>query len=285
MKKHKSIKEVLTKGQLWVNLPAVIIMFGTPLVVFFITSLFFSKNYSLFLAFVGLLFGGVLGGVWWSFLITKWRIWAFKSTQKKDWKELKRKAIEELLIWHDGAFFERTEIRSKKQQKIIKSIDAEIENLPAIFEDDLSIPKATYYFYDRGEIIHNLLTNIILIGVGIFVILKNDILIGIALIGMGIYFFKFKNLKNINNKDVQLSISEIGIDMKFEKFGLIEWGNIEKIAINQKNGYLQLDFRYATKPYNIEFPLNSFKIKDYGDFLKRMDIYLNRNRIQKEKYN
>lgn len=60
--------------------------------------------------------GWVAAWSWWSWQVPKWRIWALRNVT--DWLELKRRAVEDKLIWPDGHFFEKTEIKSAEQREV-----------------------------------------------------------------------------------------------------------------------------------------------------------------------
>ena len=59
----------------------------------------------------------ILAWTAWSVLVPRWRVWAYERVDDLD--ELKRLARERNLIWPDGHFFERTELRSKAQRHLI----------------------------------------------------------------------------------------------------------------------------------------------------------------------
>ena len=57
----------------------------------------------------------------WSLLVVRWRVWAYERVDDLD--ELKMHAVAAGLIWRDGHFFERTEIRSQHQRKRIRDLE------------------------------------------------------------------------------------------------------------------------------------------------------------------
>ena len=59
----------------------------------------------------------------WSVLVPRWRVWAYERVDDLD--ELKRLGFERNLIWPDGHFFERTELRSKAQRHRIAEREEE----------------------------------------------------------------------------------------------------------------------------------------------------------------
>ena len=123
MKQKKSITYIIIVGQLMINVPVTIIMIGFPA---FVGLVILQENSAL-MALLAFVTGFILAWSWWSFTIVRWRIWAFENTAKKDWGDLKWRAIEGYLIWEDGNWYEKTEFRTKTQQEKIIRIDKEIE--------------------------------------------------------------------------------------------------------------------------------------------------------------
>ncbi len=114
MKTEISIDAAINRGHLLVNLPVFIAMFGIP-------SLFHMLDADKKMVLIGLVSGFILGWLVWSCLITKWKIWAYENVANLD--ELKRKAIEEKLIWRDGHIFTKTEIRSRTDKIKLRALE------------------------------------------------------------------------------------------------------------------------------------------------------------------
>lgn len=131
MKEEISVDKAINRGHLMVNVPVFITIIGCPVLSIYLSD----KN---LIPKWGILFGFILGFVlaWllWSFMITKWRIWAFENVRNVH--ELKKRAIQEKLIWNDGNIFEKTEIRSyedKLKLKKLKRNSKKKMNLKKIF--------------------------------------------------------------------------------------------------------------------------------------------------------
>ena len=127
MKKHKSINEVLKKGQISVNLPVTIILVGGLILSIFLLPLILPEEDVGIGILIGVILCFVSAWLWWSYKIVKWRIWAFENTKKYDWNNLKQRAVSQQLIWSDGSIFEKTEIRSKEENQKINKINFEIK--------------------------------------------------------------------------------------------------------------------------------------------------------------
>ena len=116
-----SITKALIVGTIWVNLPVFPMMFLvgflSSLVMTHILSIGTNTPASLLILPIG--FAG--GWLWWSVNVPKWRLWAYERVD--DIPTLKRRAVAVGLIWPDGHFFERTEIKSKEHRQ--REIDLE----------------------------------------------------------------------------------------------------------------------------------------------------------------
>jgi hypothetical protein len=113
----------------------------------------------------GFLGGFVLGWLWWSFAVTRWRIWAY--THVRNIHELMEVAVAEKLIWPKGSFFERTEMRTKAQRELLQQLEARFAT-PDEQEDDPSIPAETVVRYSRVQMGFLLTWGLGMIGFGAY---------------------------------------------------------------------------------------------------------------------
>ena len=109
-----SVDKAIQKGQLLVNLPVVIILFGLIAI-----STELSAQYTFFAVLI-FISAFILAWLYWSFAITKWKLWAYQNVE--DLVELKKAAVKSNLIWADGNFFNKTEIKSKKEELLEKKL-------------------------------------------------------------------------------------------------------------------------------------------------------------------
>ena len=287
MKEYKTIEEVLKKGQTSVNLPIPIIMGLVWLLSWFLGYQVVSKQFQALTLLAGLFLGFILGWAYWSYKIVKWRIWAFENTKKEDWVELKSRAVTQKLIWPDNSIFEKTEIRTNEEKQIIKNINKEIPQIEIntsldIIQNDENLPHASHYYFAKSELILNPILFVVLVAFGIYLIIKGNYIIGVLSIALGIYLFNLKKYRNLWNREIQLSISNQGIDMKFENLGLIEWNNTIDIVIDPENYTLKLGAWKNEEFYNINFPLNGLDIQSTDELLRRINVYLKRNQMKME---
>jgi hypothetical protein len=114
---HLSARTAIVIGTIWVNIPVLPLMF-MPMAIYVIElgpEAHQRATPLLFLWLIGtFLLGFAIAWVWWSTMVPQWRVWAWPRVD--DLAELKRLAIRAGIIWPEGSFFEKTEIRSKSIQ-------------------------------------------------------------------------------------------------------------------------------------------------------------------------
>ncbi|MDN3581486.1 hypothetical protein [Mucilaginibacter flavus] len=124
-----TVDEALKRGQRMVNYPVIAIQ-----VIGYGSAYCLTKFPAIPQWLILILFLFVFIGAWlyWSFKITTWRLWAFEHVDNV--YELKLRAIQGKLIWPDGSFFEKTEIRFAADKKKWAQIQERFDDI----EDDES---------------------------------------------------------------------------------------------------------------------------------------------------
>ena len=125
-----NVKDAIKRGQKMVNAPIFFILFGPPFIAFLLNTKELLPQWTIGVAFAG---GFVLAWLYWSVMITKWRIWAFENVDNPI--TLKHAAIAEKLIWPDGSIFEKTEIRTVNDKIRIEAIKRKLK----LLEDELAV--------------------------------------------------------------------------------------------------------------------------------------------------
>jgi hypothetical protein len=287
MKRYKSIDEVIRRGQIEVNGPVAIIMFGIPIIAILVAPIIIPKEYVGISTVAGLFLGFILAWLWWSYRIVKWRIWAFENTEKSDWHELKERAINQKLIWNDGSIFEKTEIRSREENQKILEINSKVNQVEINkkedelsldgIEDDPLIPSKIEYYYKRVETIMSLVLPILLSLLGIYLIGVDQILIGAISIIMAFYQTNLNRISDVWKKEVQFSIGNNGINFKnLSDLGFLIWEDTQDISVDIENGIFKLDVWRDEKLFEVTLNLNEYQIGDYEEFLRTINIYLKR---------
>ena len=117
-KKPLPIAIAILVGQLIVNLPVMLIILGVYGVGIVLLLVLVDKVPSLqgWLFLVGILvliiLGPLVGWVWWSFSVPRWRRWALQNGAPED--KLQKWAVATGLVWPKGSIFEKTEFRVKE---------------------------------------------------------------------------------------------------------------------------------------------------------------------------
>lgn len=114
--------KAVTHGYWTLNSSVMLVMLGIPLLVWLIAaSLGVSGDWRAIMAASTLLISWPASWLTWSFLVTRWRIWAYERVENLD--ELKAIAVEARLLWPDGHPKGRTEIRTPAQQRRISELE------------------------------------------------------------------------------------------------------------------------------------------------------------------
>lgn len=125
----KAIGKKINKG--------LIVVYG-PLILLVCISVFGSKylakellgipkqNYVIAVTFFGAL---VLGWIWWSYKVVKWKCEAFTDVGIETGIRLYRRAVEVGLIWRTGSIFNKTEIWSTRDKEKWSKIDREVQKI------------------------------------------------------------------------------------------------------------------------------------------------------------
>jgi hypothetical protein len=205
MNETVTVDEAIAKGHRMVNYPVMIIMFGTMGLTFYLG---IQKIFSTWVFPVGFILSFVLAWLCWSVMITKWRLWAFENVRNVH--ELKKRAVQEKLIWADNSIFEKTEIRNSSDKEKLNSLQHKFRQ-EDVFHDDITIPNETIIYYSKGK---NLLEMVIMLGclgLGIYLLLKTDSYILGSILSMAGAYFGFKEYKEVTNTKPQIILSDKGI--------------------------------------------------------------------------
>ncbi|WP_298902346.1 hypothetical protein [uncultured Psychroserpens sp.] len=212
MKQEVSVDKAIKRGHLMINVPVMICLIGSPAAGIYLSAHDYIPNWGLAIAIV---LGIGLGWLFWSIMITKWRIWAFEHVRNVH--ELKERAIHEKLIWGDGHIFERTEIRSKKEQRKLDELNLKFR-ADDLFEEDPSISSVTEIYFSKGHGLFLLIFGIVTLIVSITLLLNESLrsyILGSILLAGGGYFV-FSAIKKLVNNAVQITIDNNGIKLGSE---------------------------------------------------------------------
>lgn len=255
-----------------ITLPGLLILFGVPALSFFLMEESILRTV---IVIVAVVLGIGLSWLWWSIFITKWRIWAFNSTNLEDWPDLKYLAIEHKLIWHDGAIFEKTEIRNRKEKERIHqfaSQTAELEAADNQILDMVSAESVVYKKKKKGWIFLYTVALLLLSALLMNVYYRHYLLSLIFIL----FFFLFGGMEFIKflfNEKFHLSISETGIEIAAGNTEMIPWPSVEYVRLGYDKSFMEIKLK-ESKIRRVEFW--KYDIGDYRTFTRHLTLYTNR---------
>ena len=240
MNETVTVDEAISKGHRMVNYPVMVIMFGTIGLTLYLGVQKLIPTWGFAVGF-GLAFG--LAWLWWSIMITKWRLWAFDNVRNVH--ELKKRAVQEKLIWSDNSIFEKTEIRTATDRENLISLQNKF-NQNDLFQDDLTVANETVIYYSKGKNFVEMAVMLGCLGVGIYLLLKTDSYILGSIFSIVGAYFGFKEYKEATNTEPQIIINDKGIKTISTDF--YNWNDIEnEEVISEGSGkhthyYLTYDY-------------------------------------------
>ena len=226
-----------------VNAPVFIAIIGCPALALFLFKQNLIPGWGIGLAIP---IGFVLAWLIWSIMITKWRIWAFEKVRNVH--ELKKRAVEENLIWREGSVFEKTELRGSKDRAKLKNLERKFA-IEDEHREDHSLPPKMEIFYSKSYNYLELGVSIFIIGVGIYFLLKGETryyILGSIMSAIGIFSTVKESRKALNNKP-QITVDINGI--KSIKVGFKNWSTIENEEVI-KDGFGKSQKTYLTYFYD-----------------------------------
>ncbi|PXY41397.1 hypothetical protein DMB65_08325 [Flavobacterium cheongpyeongense] len=245
MREQISVDKAIKRGHLIVNVPVFIAIIGCPALALYLSEQNLIPGWGIGIAF---LIGFVLAWLIWSFMITKWRVWAFENVRNVH--ELKKRAIQEKLIWNDGNIFEKTEIRNTDDKRKLKDLEKKFEQEDE-YREDYSLPPKIEIHFSKAYIYFELGISVLIIGVGIYLFTigeKKQYILGAIMAVIGIYSTIKQYRKAFNNKP-QIIIDSKGIQTKNVEFR--DWSNIELEEVVQE-GYGKSSKSYLIYFYDEE---------------------------------
>jgi hypothetical protein len=251
MNKPISVDQAINKGLYLINIPSLLIFIGFPGFAIYLVAF---ENFSDW----KLIVGGILAGIvfmwlYWSVAITKWRIWAFSNVRNVH--ELKKRAIQEKLIWPDESIFVKTEIRTSRDKERLSVLEEKF-NLEDEFYDDLSVPDETIIFYAAA---------------------KNFFEMIIMLVAAGGGVYAYKEFKEATNKTPQIILNDEGIQTISTPF--YKWEQIRnEETVTEGYGKNSEDYLVYDHPEGSEHLLIEDYQTDKRSLNKLLMLYRGRSR-------
>ena len=233
-----------------VNLPVFICITGIPALALYLSNIELIPDWTIGL---GLFVGFALAWFVWSIMITKWRIWAFQNVRNVH--ELKKRAIEDKLIWQDNNWFEKTEIRTSSQNIILKELQEKFKK-EDIHKEDPSIPPETKIHYSKTTNFFKMGIMLCCVGVGIYLLLTSKRYLTGSLFTLLGGYFAIKKYKQAANTQTQIIINNKGIETI--NGGFKNWREIRNEEViyessgNKSRAYLSFTFDTENQTINID---------------------------------
>ena len=276
----KPITKVILAAHLGINLPSIVISFALPILVFHSVETLWIKLLLTGGTFLLTLFVLL---VFWSFTITKWRLWAFSKVPKEDWLKLKKAAIKNYIIWNDKTGMHKNEFRTEADLTKLEEIFIEINEQEQLSEIklDLATPGEIRYPFDKLELSVELFSKCLVLVFCVFALFTKIYLVGIILflfVAYGLKSLKYTSYL-FDEKDC-LVINKQGIYFEFPEAEFISWDEIQFIAIGDKKSKIKL--LIGEEGEERVFDLNYYKIKDHELFMSQVKIFLDRRKLDYE---
>lgn len=222
MNETVTVDEAISRGHRMISYPVIGIIVGTIVLTAYLSIQKLIPAWSFPISFV---FAFLFSWLWASYIITKWRLWAYDNVRNVH--ELKKRAIQEKLIWADHSFLTKTEIRTAKDREKLNSLQNKFLR-DDIFQDNIMVPAETFIYYSKGKSFLEMATALCVLCVGIYFLLNMEgyffrILGGVlSLIGI---FFCYKKYRDATNKEPQIMLNDKGIKTISTDF--YHWKDIE----------------------------------------------------------
>jgi len=296
LKKKKSIKEVINWGYVFISVPSIIIAFSLVLFVFNFEDLFLNEPFDLHIfwriniVIIAFIIGFILSWLYWSFAIPKWRIWAYKNVEKKEWEDLMWAAVDAHLVWEPGHPFEATEIRNETETEEISQFYQHIsakkrrEEALGSYSENENVPIETRYFLNKKyswiEVIS--IVFIVLVGLGNIIFVEKIFikLLGVGIVAYIIYDLRGSPLRDILKKEeAQIILNEKGISIKKKELIFYPWERIDYIKwVEEKKAILVVVENEEQKEEEfseITVKLELIKVH-HREFIKCVQVYMGR---------
>lgn len=198
----------------------------------------------------GLLLSGIASWLWWSFAVTRWRIWSLKHV--RNIHELMDYAEQDKLLWRRGRWPQRTEIKTQAQKELLAQLEAK-RAAPDVIRDDQGIPLETVVHYSRAQTGFTVIIGSLLICLCLYFLREPKLekwwlyaLVG----GLGIWMI-FNGARKFFDRRPQLILNDRGIILLGE--GYFPWTDIDTAEVvtegTGKNSRTLLKFRSANASY------------------------------------
>jgi hypothetical protein len=248
MRENITVSEAISKGKMKLVYLPMFILFSSIGLGFYLQYMQIFEGWIIAITVVA---GFVLSWLAWSYFVVEWKIWAFENVRNVH--ELKRKAIEQKLIWNDDSWFNKTQIIRYDQKQKLKLLERKFLEKD-VYKDDLNIPKETFIHYSKASLIFGIVIGLAFVIGGFYFFETNDQIIVVLLFGaLGSYFF-ISSLLKLFSKSPRIILSSEGILL--HKKELMKWeyitNEITEIRSSGKHTNYYLVFYYKNKQQEMQ---------------------------------
>ncbi|MGD1319348.1 hypothetical protein [Chryseobacterium sp. 2R14A] len=217
-----TVDRAISKGHRMMSYPVLAIILGTIGITAYLNIQKLIPSWCFPISFVVAFF---FAWLWCSYMITKWKLWAYENVRNVH--ELKKRALQEKVIWPDSSFLAKTEFRTIKDKEKLNFLENKFKK-DDVFQNDLMVPFETIIYYSKGKSFLQMFIMLCVLGIGINFVLNMDDyffrILGAILSIIGAFFF-YKKYKEATIKEPQIIINDKGIKTITTDFYL--WKEIE----------------------------------------------------------
>ncbi len=272
MREHITVDKAIKRGHLVINVPVFFLMMGTPCLAMYLFSEKLIPNWGIAVSFlIGLLFAWL----YWSYGITKWRIWAFENVRNVH--ELKKKAIQQDLVWKDKSWFNKTEIKTNSDKQKWTELEKKFDKKD-IFKEDRSVSSQSVIYYSKIKNTYEFIIMLLCLVGGIYLLMNSDSYIMGTLLALFGSYFGFKELKQVLDTNPQITLDSNGIKTINTEFK--SWNEIKNEEVVMEGSGKNKEF-YLIYDYKNGF--EKLKIDDYNISPKKLENLLRTYRIRNNK--
>ena len=276
-RKYDLIKVILV-GQLWINVPNVLLIIVLPLAVGF-----WIGESRLFLSIIGIILalaaGIALAWLWWATLITYWRIWAFHRIPEDDWLRLRQLAKKTKLIWEKDSGYEKLERRNPRQAEQIRAIEERLEELEQVelIQLDLITPDQKGYPFNTSDVLPEIAVYLLL-WVVILALVRTAqyALAGLLTIVTLFQGWPLRHWSHLFSKKDYLLIDDTGIETIYPRQRRYEWREMDALAIRKEERKLLIRMIGQDEETFDTIELRYYQIPDMDLFAQRVEMFVQR---------
>jgi hypothetical protein len=209
-----SVDQAIEKGMKMVTIPVLLIV---PAAILFGVWLGEDTAYVKIYSWVGIGVGVFMAMLYWSFMSTRWRLWAFDNVRNVH--ELHKRATGYMIIGWD--VFEKLEYRTAKQKQRWAELQQKFYR-PDIFVEDFTVSDETRLHYSKIKSIINFVLGVFMIGIAVYLYFdeepgKNYKAVAVVALLLGCYM-AYSYFKKYNSTSPPIILSNRGIEKPDRKF-------------------------------------------------------------------